>query len=613
MFYRRMMWYALHSYLAIGLFLLFFVLQGCSGPGENIKSNPSAMNDTVNSIYYRQAMEHFLNGSAKEAKNDFAAAILDYQDALNLYPSAGIYYAIAKNYYQLNKLALAVQNARKAVELDSSVTEYLYLLQDIYTSAKQNDSAIVVLNKILAKDSSEAEAYYKLGRLYEVNRPRQAIAVYERLLSLIGLEWNVLLRIAEMNERLGDYKSSVNTLNRLLTLDPSNSELKKLIIEFYIKDENYSDALNTIADLLTEYPDDLKLLELKAEIFIVQGQWIEASKIYAPLLESKDTPLENKVRIGAQYYAASEKDSSLLPIARSIFEGIDKDTTDWQVKMYLGAISMQMRNDSLAVNFFEKVVELAPWNVEAWIRLGGILFDSQKYDKVIVLMSQGVEKFPEEFAINLLLGIAYSQTDKHESALPYLQKSVKLNPSDLNALSSYGYTLNKIGKPDEAIQQLKKALILDPTNTNIMGTLGLIYDDHERWQECDSIYTAALEIDSVNALILNNYAYSLSKRGVNLELALSMVDKALEKEPTNSSYLDTKGWVLYKMKKYKEAREYIQRSLEIGGEKAVILDHLGDVVFQLGEKEEALKLWKKALELDKNNSEIKKKIEQGTL
>ena len=141
----------------------------------------------------------------------------------------------------------------------------------------------------------------------------------------------------------------------------------------------------------------------------------------------------------------------------------------------------------------------------------------------------------------------------------------------------------------------------------------MIYDSEERWNECDSVYERALQIDSSNALVNNNYAYSLSERGIQLERALAMVKIAIAAEPENSSYLDTMGWIYYKMGIYDQAQSYIEKAIKIGGEKPVLLEHLGDVVYMSGQKNYAVELWEKAFNLDKSNLKLKEKIDKGEI
>jgi len=107
---------------------------------------------------------------------------------------------------------------------------------------------------------------------------------------------------------------------------------------------------------------------------------------------------------------------------------------------------------------------------------------------------------------------------------------------------------------------------------------------------------------------LNNYGYSLSVRGVRLEEAMAMSKKALEKDPENGAYLDTMGWIYFKMGDYEKAREYIEKACQFQKNSAEIYEHLGDIYEKLMMKEEAIQMWEKALELDRGNLQLLKKL-----
>jgi tetratricopeptide (TPR) repeat protein len=603
-----MFFYSLLASIAI----LFF---GCSASKESYREekDTKVTSVTPSDEISRNALEHFINGNVAQAKGDYATAIIEFQDALRLDPNAGIYYALAKNYLFLNKLSLALQNAKMSVELNPNKIEYQDLLADIYSTAHQTDSAAVVLEKIISLDSANLSAYYKLGRLYESSKPLRAIEIYEKLTNIIGPDWNVLIRTAELYERLGRITDAVNSIEQLLKIDPSNTPLQKLLIEYYQRANMNEQALDVVNEIIEFTPDDLDARERKAQILISLGDWEKAAKEYDFILKQKDVPLELKVRVGASYFNRALKDSSLMPIAKEFFSNMDKDTLDWQIKMYLGAIAISEKNDSAAIVYFKYVTENARWNVDAWIRLGGLYFDNRKYDETAKIMYEAVEIFPQDFIINLILGLSLSQNGKYTESEPYLKTAVDLNPGDINAISSYAYTLSQLKRNDEAESYLKKALIIAPNDVNLLGTLGLIYDSEERWAECDSVYKAALQIESENPLINNNYAYSLSERNERLEEALKMAEIAVEAEPNNSSYLDTIGWVFFKLGDYPKAKFYLEKAIEVGGEKPVMLEHLGDVLFMMGEKENALELWQKALTLDSTNDSLKTKIQKGEI
>jgi tetratricopeptide (TPR) repeat protein len=587
------------------------IIVGCSSQKEI--SNTQNDDKIVSSIDKKKALEYFINGSAAESKGDYATAILEFQDALKYDNSGGVYYALAKNYFFLNKLPSALQNSRKSVELEPDNLEYLNLLQEIYSSGKQNDSSILVLEKIISLDSTQVNAYYKLARAFEINKPVQAIKIYNKINKLIGSEWSVLIRVAELYERLGDDAKAIETIEELVKLDPSNPMIQKLLIDFYNKKGEYEKSIAALDQILELYPDDEEALERKAQVYLMMKEWEKSSTIYTSLFEKPGVSLDAKIRIAYAYFIESFKDSTILPMSKKLFTILDKDTTDWQVKMYLGGIALREYEDTIAIKYFKEVTELAPWNPEAWLQLGSIYYENKDYEHASTIFKQALEKFPEDFPVNFMLGVTLVQLAKYTDAEPVLAKAVELNGKDVFALSAYGHTLSQLKKSDSAIDYLKRAIKIEPSNVDLLGSLGLIYDNIEKWDECDSIYTLALKTDPNNALVNNNYSYSLSKRGIRLEEALNMVTLSLNADPLNSSYLDTKGWVYYKMGSYDSAKVYIERSLSVSGDKAVVLDHLGDVYFKLGDKNKAVDIWKKALELDSSIEAIKSKIEKGEL
>jgi Tfp pilus assembly protein PilF len=173
----------------------------------------------------------------------------------------------------------------------------------------------------------------------------------------------------------------------------------------------------------------------------------------------------------------------------------------------------------------------------------------------------------------------------------------------------YGSTLSQVGRDREAILPLEKALALNRENTATITSIAAVYDKLEMWDKSDSLYEAVLQRNPKNALLLNNYSYSLAQRNLQLERALEMVDTALQVDPDNGAYLDTKGWIYYKMGRYEEARQYIQKALDSREDSAEVLEHMGDIYYQLGQLEEAKNYWQRALEKDPQNNELAQKIQ----
>ena len=220
------------------------------------------------------------------------------------------------------------------------------------------------------------------------------------------------------------------------------------------------------------------------------------------------------------------------------------------------------------------MTKLEEHHADAWWFFGSSLFEQGKYDKLLEVMEQAQKVIPNDFRFYLLQGLALTRMDKQEDAVEPLQKAYKLNPKDLNTLS----------------------------------TLALTLDGLHRYQDSDSLYEEGLKLDPKSALLLNNYGYSLAERGLQLKRALEMSKQAITAEPDNSAYLDTYGWIFFRLEDYVNAALFIEKSIATGKASAVVHEHLGDIYLKLGRKEQAMELWKKSLEMDSKNEAVKEKI-----
>lgn len=603
----------IHKYILSGL--LIILLFGCSSVQNTEKKNiPNNVETKISSADKKKiALENFIDGNVYFQQGNYNIALKKFETALQFDTSAGMFYAYAKAALHSNKLNIALDASKKAIELDSSVEEYYDLLSDIYTIGKQKDSAISVLETAIQIFPRNQNFLYKLANYYQSDKPIKAIEIYEKIIDLIGPEWNVLFRLVELNNKLNNTEGVIKSLKQLLEIDPSNIVLKKSLIENLLSLKRNEEAIQILDDIIEIYPDDLDLKMKKAQIYLSQNLWKDAYSSLEYILTDKNVSLDQKLQIGYLFLEKSLVDSSLKPITKKIFYDLDRDTSYWAIKIVLGALAIEEDNDSLAIQNFKYVTENANWNVDAWVRLGALYFDNQKYEEAVKILLEAIHSFPDNYGVNFILGISLAQQSKNDQAENYLRKAVELNPNDVNTLSAYAYTLNQLKKDDDAIIYLKKALEIEPDNVNVIGTLALIYNARREYTKSDSLYERALQLQPDDPLINNNFAYSLSTRDVQLDRALKMVNLALAKDSLNTAYLDTKGWILYKLGNYEEAQKIISLAIQLGTESAVIIDHLGDIEFKLGNTRRAIELWRKALKLDPSKKEIENKINKGEL
>jgi tetratricopeptide (TPR) repeat protein len=551
------------------------VIAGCSSSKESAETNAVQPSESQENEQNRStAMQLFIDGSLKESKGQFAEAILDYQDALRFDHDPAIFFAMAKSYAQLRRFAPAAENAVMAIQHDLSKIEYRDLLAQIYLNSGQFDKAAIEYRTILQIDPQNVAATFTLAQLLERVKPLEALELYNSLLVRQGPTWEVLLQIAQLNSALQRYDKSIEALEQMQKIDPGNLAVKQNLAEVYIRVKNYDKARGLLNDVLEKNPANIMLRATLADVYLQQNDWVSARKELFTVLQSDSLDPDTHLRIGVAFYAQTLKDTLVIPEAISVFKKYEKNfPADARPYVYLGVLHRGIKKDSVAEQYFTRATQSSNWNGDAWWQLGWMYFDKQDFKETISIMNKAKQYISDDFRIYMLLGIAYNRSGMNQDSRVALERAVELNPADLNALSS----------------------------------LGLTYDALTMHAESDSAYERALRIDPKFPLVLNNYAYSLSERGLQLERAEKMSKESLAADSLNPSYLDTYGWILFQKGKYAEALPNIQKAVDLGDASPVVLEHLGDVYDKLNRADEAKKYWKKALEKDQNNSALKEK------
>ena len=141
-----------------------------------------------------------------------------------------------------------------------------------------------------------------------------------------------------------------------------------------------------------------------------------------------------------------------------------------------------------------------------------------------------------------------------------------------------------------------------------MHNLAILYDSIKSWTKSDSLYKILISTDTTDAQAFNNFAYSLVERNDQLKFALELSRKAVQLVPESAPYLDTMGWILFRIGNNTMALDYIKQSIEIENDNAIVLEHLGDVYKSNNNISNAKIYWKKAFNIDPGNEELEKKL-----
>jgi tetratricopeptide (TPR) repeat protein len=559
-----------------GVFFGLAILSaGCGRSAHETVVSETPPATAVPGALHDAAVRHFIEGSVDETKGEYAQAALEYQEALRYEQNHAIYFALGKCYAALNKPALAIESIREAIRRAPDVLEYKRLLADVQASAYDFDAAAATYGEIIARDSSNIESWYNLARIEQGRKPLHALELYESITARFGDQWDVLLQTADLASKLGRFDQAAAALRKMTDLDPGNAQLRRSLAETLVKADKPDDALKVYEELLEQDSTDIAAETGAAGVWLNKKEYDRAQRLFGNILGQDSVSFDVKLHIGQMYFEQTQKDSALLPYATQVFESLrDEEKDDWRPYWFLGALAAQQKDDESAARNFKRVTELSPQNSDGWVLLSEVYLQKNDFAHALPILESAVRVVPDDYRVNFFLGICYGRTGRNEDAARVLEKAHELNAKDVD----------------------------------IIGQLALTYDQLKKHEESDSLYEQGLRLDPKNHLLLNNYAYSLSERGIQLRRARDMAITALEAQPDNGSYLDTMGWIYYMLGDYAKAESYVAKAVAKGEASAVVYEHLGDIYDKLNEPERALEQWKAALEKDGDNAVLKDKI-----
>jgi Tfp pilus assembly protein PilF len=215
-----------------------------------------------------------------------------------------------------------------------------------------------------------------------------------------------------------------------------------------------------------------------------------------------------------------------------------------------------------------------PENPQGFINSALIALDQDSSKQAIQILSPAAADFPDDYSIQYLLGMSYNIDNNFKMAAVFLDNARQIAPNSRNTLH----------------------------------LLAIVNDNLNNWSVSDGIYQQLIQTDSTDAQAFNNYAYSLIERDDKIELSQKYSRRAIELAPDQAAYLDTYGWILFKMGNTKDAHKYIAKSLEIDGENTEVLKHMGDILVKMKKYKEAIEYYHKALSLDPENQELINKV-----
>lgn len=529
----------------------------------------------VEQLYYSGLRE-------KVAQNNTLA--IDYfkrvveMDAANY----NAYYELAQIYFYGKDLPNAKTFIEKAITIKADNEWYWLLSANIYEEQKDYKLLSYALQELVKIAPYKIEFNLDhANTLQLLGKKDEALKVYETLEKKIGLTDEIVLGRQRIFLSKNDVNSAGADLETLIKNDPSEIRNYILLGDLYFNNNLKEKALEVYLKAKELDADNPYIRLAVADIYNAQGKGEEAFNELKIAFEQQDLNIDQKVKIIVTYFQS-------FPELRAVryAEGLSKILTeihpdDPKSFSVYGDVLFQKNELIKAKAAYEKALSLNKQVYAVWDQLIRIKLSLNDMEGVVENGEEALTFFPNQYVLYLYTALGYNQLKKSEKAITYL-----------NTVLNY-----------EIDNEAFKA--------QVYSGLGDAYQALRKYKESAEAYEKCLAIQPDNVYALNNYAYYLSLRNEQLEKAEKMSLHSNELEKDNSSFQDTYAWILFRLKKYKEAKVWIEKAVKSSSNKsAVIIEHYGDILYHVGEQSQAIINWKKALEMGEKSATLQKKINE---
>lgn len=263
----------------------------------------------------------------------------------------------------------------------------------------------------------------------------------------------------------------------------------------------------------------------------------------------------------------------------------------------LSLLSLEAKRLDDAEKYLKALLKTGKRTSEARYYMGRIAQNRGQLDTA-VNWYQNVHSGEYHFDSQMRIANLLSRQGKTQQALEFLKKAQERSQSNTSLIRIFltrGDILIDAGRLQDAIDNYNLGLEAIPGNIDLLYARGLTAEDLGDPAQLESDMREILKTEPDNSHALNALGYTMADHNDRLEEAFGYIQRALEITPDDPAYLDSFGWIHYRMGRYEEAIHYLRKALSII-EDGEIAAHLGEVLWITGKRDEALKTWDKVLQ-----------------
>jgi len=512
--------------------------------------------------------------------NILKLAIEQYQEIVKLDPQSVDDHLLLGRLYRLsNDMPKAEAELNTAIKIDPNSEEAVTTLAMLYTDEGDTAHALKVLSSI-PDSSRSAKLYSALGAAYEQRKEyKNAIDSYKHAIVLDRDNLDAIRGLAENYLNDGQLEAALEQYKVISDSNPEDAQTYVRIAEIYRRQAKYDLALENLKHADTLIPDTAEVPYSMAAVYQAQGRYDEAAKLLQDLLKKTEKSSE----IGT---SQTDRNNRAIFIER------------------LGMVYREQENYTAAVETFRKMLTLGDENARSgYQEIIDTYRDSKQWPQATAAAKEAVQKLPNDRDLRMVLDAQLADMGEFDQAVADIKSMLKGGPEDRDVHLRLAIIYTRAKRWNDAEQSLAKAeqLSSKPDDKAYVSFLrGDLYQRQKMFDQADSEFRKVLAVtpptDPQAAATLNYLGYMNADRGVKLEESLNYIKQALTFEPNNGAYLDSLGWAYFKLGKYDQAEENLNKAAVHMGSDPTVQEHLGDLYQKTGRLKLAASHWDRAVQ-----------------
>jgi tetratricopeptide (TPR) repeat protein len=541
------------------------------------------MHEPVAAIQDPAYIRQFHSGVRNMLNEQHEAAILDFKACLAKQPNdAAVHYALFQSYLKQDRYEEAAFHTEQAAKLDPQNLHYKRELAFMYQQLGRNQEAATVFEGLLKADPKNIDYYSGALKCYdELQKPAKSYALIVKMEQQLGENPSTVLEKFRLLQQMGKVKESVALLQAARITFPSEPSILANLVDHYFRIQDYSAGFSLLKDLVEADPNNGVALLMYGEMLYRSGKVDEGKTFLHRGILAEGPNLDQKMNILIMLVNENKQaapDPKLEPLVQYMTLTFPNEAKAHSIA---GDYYYVAGQPNAAINNYRQTLRCDPNLYPVWSQVLILEFEQGRWSDLQKDASACAELFPSQ-------------------ALPFFFKGLTLNRSGAFAAAI------------ESLETAKSVLIKDNALlAEIICQIAVATLGQKNNDKALTLFKEAMTLSQGNLLVELNYLHELAKYQIEASKTNERLAEIANQYGANPRSLFEMAYSSFQLEKFSVARDWL---LKVQDPKfiqsAVYQELLGDVYFKLGQLQEAIACWQKALTYGEGSIVLNEKITQ---